>query len=120
MHYVNDRLVLEKNGNGLVYVNEKLVQQENVILSNGDFIYAYGLKIYFMKNLIIVNNPNNLINIKNSALKNYQLSFGDININSSETPVVENEEITEEDLYKDSDYFFKMVSYFSKIFSVKR
>ena len=97
LKYQNEKWMLQIFPNSFVYVNEKLVNKQNIELNNGDFIFTFGLRILVMKNLIIINNPLNRV-----VLKNNDLSLVQINEKK-----VEYKEVKEEDLYKDNDYFFK-------------
>ena len=85
------------NENNYVYLNDQRIIKGYLRL--GDRIFINGLKIIWMNKYIIINNPNNIILIKDLA--NYQ-------------PLVTNEEnlkpVSDEDfileLYKDEDYFY--------------
>ncbi len=100
----NDFWKIQIKPNSFVYINDNLVQQENKILNNGDYVNAFGLNIFVMKNLIILNNPENSVTIQNNVLNPFQLSLVDtVNINDATI----NDEVSEEDLYTDNDYFFK-------------
>ena len=104
LKYTNGKWLLNVTANACVYVNDGLVITEQTNLNNGDFIFLFGLKILVMNNLIIINNPENKVALNEPALVGYQLSLVDVTPNEE---VIDTEEIKEEELYKDNDYFFK-------------
>ena len=83
----------------LVFVNDKKINGE-AIISNGDIIFYYGLKIALVGKMIIVNNPNSLLKINNSVFQN-QIVEGDY------TPTLNNNSYNDEPLIGPNDYFFK-------------
>ena len=87
---------LQVKPNSLVYLNEGLIKKNQILLSNGDALFVFGLKIIVINNHIFINNPLNKIIIKTNALMSVTL----------DQKQYEYEEVKEEDFYKDSDYFF--------------
>ena len=89
---------LSKDINSLVYVNGRVINGESAVINNGDVINVFGLKIVVAFTVIFINNSLGNIRVNNSKL---------VNINLSSDDDVINEEITDEPLYKDDDYFLK-------------
>lgn len=46
--------------NSVSYINDKIVTQSQS-LKNGDVIFIYGLKIIYIDNMLLINNPNNSV-----------------------------------------------------------
>ena len=93
----SDKLYLQKESNN-IYVNKKIVTNDNIILNNGDLINALGLKIMVISNYLIISSVKNL-SIKENA------NFARVLLNkiSPEQEV----DIKDKDLYKESEYFSK-------------
>lgn len=104
LKYNNEQWTIEVSENSYVYVNEGLVTKQQMNLNNGDFIFLFGLRILVMNKLIIINNPDNKVTLNEPNLFGYQLSMVDVSPNDQ---VISEEEVKEEDLYKDNEYFFK-------------
>ena len=56
IRYENDKLCAFVNGKG-VYYNGISTKSDSFVINNCDEINIYGLKIYFLNNLIAMNNP---------------------------------------------------------------
>ena len=89
---------LSRDNDSVVYVNNYKVLSDNVIINNGDVINIYGLKIIVAFNVFFINNPLGNIRINSSILNS-------INVSVNDEVVVE--EIIDEPLYNDDDYFYK-------------
>ena len=98
IYYYNNNYVLNTNG-GYIYINNKIVTTNQIVLKYGDQISIYSLKIIFLNNFIIINNPNNdnnFINVSSGLALN--------NFNFSEYQELE---IKDQELYSKDDYFSK-------------
>lgn len=96
---IDNNLLLEKtnNSNG-VYINNKALTKDKYYIRMGDNINIYGLKIMFLKGLLLINNPGRkLIILPSAKLNKYTL------------PIQEkrNLEIEDINLYNKNDYFSK-------------
>ena len=89
---------LKKNENSLVYLNNNIITSEQLYLKNGDVVNIYGLKLLFVFDVVFINDPLNNIKINNNLFLNVQL-----NINDS----ISDEEIIDQPLYKDEEYYLK-------------
>ena len=79
----------------LVYLNNKSIKKER--LFNGDVIFILGLRVVVLGNYMIINNPNDSVNINMNKLKIINLG-----------PLNTYEEVEEElDIYSEEDYFFR-------------
>ncbi len=101
VHYTlfieNGRWRIQKNENADVYLNDEKVKSDVVYAKNGDIINCYGYKIILVKNMIFVNAPfNNIIKINNLTEKFITVS-----------DMISDEEIQNDKLYQDNDYFLK-------------
>ena len=100
INVVNNFLVLEKNTNGLVYINDQLIKTQKHYIKNGDKLNICGLKIMFLSNLLLINNPSNnvYINEASSNIKTY--------IFAPEEDIKQIE-FKDENLYEEDQYFSK-------------
>lgn len=98
IHYDNNQLVLERNSNIPIYINNKAVLSQRYIIVYGDTLNIYGLKIMFLNNLLLMNNPSNKITITCPQIKAYLVPNAE---------PAKNIEIKDVDLYKKEDYFSK-------------
>ncbi len=96
--FVNGNWQLEIGQNAFVYLNDKLVMTNITRLNFGDQIFCYGLKICILNGYVLINNPLNLVTFNNTLERCV--------INAPSEDIDEEEEINEEDLYKDNDYYF--------------
>lgn len=97
MTYKDKKWVLKKNENAAIYVNDSILISNECDLKNSDVINVYGLKIVIVNNLLFINNPfNNTID--EQILKKHSFN------NSTE---MSEEEIANDKMYKDDDYFLK-------------
>ena len=104
----NNNYILSTNYNN-VYLNDKLVSK--AFLRFGDIIFVCGLKIIFMVNYIIINNPNNMVSVNG-------LQFF-LESNNTDYSNYNGEEVSEKNLYNKDDYFYhipRIIDKFSKEF----
>ena len=94
--YINKKWNIILNDNSVCYLNNKKVNKKNIQCNFGDVINLYGVKILLICDYIFVNNPFN--NLKINGLEHIDLLVDD---------KISNEEIENEDMYKDEDYFLK-------------
>ena len=92
-----NNIVIDGKG---IYINNKIISKPNYPLKSGDTIHIYGLRIVFLNNLILINNPMNSINLNlnNTTLSKYNFP--------PESDYVDNE-IKDRELYVKEDYFSK-------------
>lgn len=94
----NQGWFLKKNINSRVYLNNEIVTQEEFKVANGDVLNIYGVKVVFVFDILFINNPLNNLVVNMSNLS--QINLGsDINMTD--------EEILDEVMYKEEDYFLK-------------
>ncbi len=98
IHYNNGSLVLESS-KPICYINDKLVADNNHPISNGDQVTIYGLKLIFVNNVLLLNNPGGKIQVKQSS--NLKL----FNLPADEAPKAI--DVKDNDLYSKNDYFSK-------------
>ena len=94
--FKNSKWVLKATQNSYIYVNEKLIMNEELYLKNGDYIYVFGLKIVVANGFLFINNPNKNLKINTDVLTS-------VIINEKDVPY---EEVKEIDYYKNEDYYF--------------
>ena len=94
----NNFYVTDNNSNLGTFLNNKPILVKTK-LNLGDVIFICGLKIIFMESFILVNNPNNLVNISNIFTKRNNVPNV---ITVSDNLKDENPNI---ELYNDSEYF---------------
>ena len=92
--------LIEQNPNSLTYINGKRIYGNKYYVQNGDRINIFGLRLIFVNNLLLINNPGSKVTIseKMGNVLKYTL------------PAVEkyvNQEIRDEELYSEKDYFSK-------------
>ena len=99
IHYNNEQLFLEKSSNKIIYKNSLAIKEMSCNLNIGDQIEIYGLRIYILNNMIIINKDNKIkINLESSKL----------NIPTINAPEqLQEVEIKDQDLYKEEDYYLK-------------
>ena len=96
----NGSLVLDKFTKNRLYINNKILQDNKQYIMPGDTIHYYGFKILFMKDKVLINNPNNTVMVNEVVSK----------LQPTVLPVqnqLTNEEAKENDLYEKDDYFTK-------------
>ncbi|MBR2245852.1 MAG: hypothetical protein IJ880_02290 [Bacilli bacterium] len=95
---VSNTLVLETNKLGSIYINEVVLTSNKYYINSGDKLEIFGLKITFLNGLILINNPNDKVTIKEDSANifNYKLL-------KEEEP--KNIEFKDEDLYTEEEYF---------------
>ncbi len=83
---------------GFVYINNKEVKNGNIIYP-GDKINIYNFRMIMLNDLIIMNNPNGMIEVNQAAA----------NMNKLELKAEKSKNITikDADLYQKEDYFYK-------------
>ena len=98
LSYKGNYWYMMRNSDSSVYVNNKIVDTDELIINNGDVINIYGLKLVMLFDVLFVNNPFGNIKINNNMLI-------PIKILSDDEIVLE--EIEDKALYSDEDYFYK-------------
>jgi len=101
IYYKDSHLILENKDRIMgVYVNHKAMLQTEYFLKIGDQINIYNLKLIFLKNLLLIGNGNETIEVieSNTHIKEYMIG------NLEE---IKNIEVEDEDLYQKEDYFSK-------------
>ena len=96
LNYSNNIWKLTKTDAALIYRNNNLIKEKEEILKNGDIINSFGLKIVLIKGMLFINAPFKQKII--SKLQPVLLASNDI---------VTDEEIENEKIYQDSDYFLR-------------
>ena len=54
IHYLNGQLIIEKNNNTYVYINDFIMSGNSSILNIGDIVNIFELKILFTKDILIM------------------------------------------------------------------
>lgn len=95
--------IVKKNQNAIIYINNVFMINEVKNLNFGDVIFCLGMRISLYNGIISINNPLGKVRLNASKLfkKNIKSEY-DFNEN-----VIISDEIKEEDLYNDEDYYFK-------------
>jgi len=96
---INGQLTLLANIDTLSYRNNERVNSSEVYLMPGDSINIYGLKLFILNKIIIINNPYNGIRV--DSMLSGLVPF------TANTDKYENIEVKEVDLYDKKDYFSK-------------
>jgi len=97
LKFENNAWTLKRLNNSIVYVDKQIMKEETRTLKNGVCIDLYGIKLFLIYGKIFINNPNK------------DLSF---NAKLNKCVFTSTEEIVEEDIdnesmYKDTDYFLR-------------
>ena len=92
----NGYLFLSKDNN-IIYKNKSVIQDNEVLIQNGDEIELCGIRMLFVDNIIFVNNVGNRISIK-EGVNLYHFDQND---------KIQKVEIKDIPLYKKDDYFSK-------------
>ncbi len=94
----NGQIILEKSKSSVIYINKKILELNEYYIKNGDQINIFGFKMIFLKELILINNPNNMVSINTMSISEYGLNqeqdYQDI-------------ELKDVNLYDKEDYFTK-------------
>lgn len=100
--YTDNKLILKKSSNQAIYINKNILYTnvDEYIINSGDIIECFGLKIIILKDIILINNPNNKVFLNNitSNLEELKIDYDSNLVNT---------EIKENDLYTDNEYFSK-------------
>ena len=88
--------IIKRSEDAVIYINNQAIKKAEVTARNGDIINVYGLKIVLTSDVVFVNNLMNSTVVKSIVKKDFKV-----------TDEITDEEIQNEDLYKDSDYFLK-------------
>ena len=96
---INGQIVLNSTNQQFLYVNNKSVKSNQMIINFGDKINLLNFKIIVLSEIIIINNPSKIVNVNIIAaqlkeFKNQQEEYKDL-------------EIKDEELYKKEEYFTK-------------
>lgn len=97
LNFTNNKWILKRNENSNIYINDTILVSSEYLLNNSDVINVYGFKIVIVNNLLFINNPFNIV-LDEQVLKKHLLE--------SNTEMTD-EEITNDKMYKDDDYFLK-------------
>ncbi len=97
--FVNNQYVLQR-GNISVYINNKVLSTNNYYIKPGDLLHIYGMKILFLPNMLLMNNPGGKVLVDEISSKIGMYSLGAL-----EEP--QEIEVKEEELYTKDDYFSK-------------
>ena len=98
--YEENSLVLSKLSQDSIYKNNKIVKNKKALIVPGDIISTYGINIIFLNNLFLINNPNNLLTIKEGE-SGIQSQIFSVDKNKSDI------DIKDKELYKESEFFSK-------------
>lgn len=90
---------IETNSNNYFLSGQRAVSGKKIM--SGDYIFFYGLRVIFVSNIIIVNNPNGLLKLKSDNLRSHILESDFV---MPTNYVSKNNDIT---VYNKEDYFFK-------------
>ena len=97
--YTKDNCTMISVNNGYVYINNCAISTNPQVINYGDKISIFSLKIIFLQNIILINNPNNdsdLI-LDSSGLQLKKFVFD----------VCNNDEIKDRNLYSKDQFFSK-------------
>ena len=98
--YSNGRWIIENKDKKIgTFVNDRPVSKDIRVLLNGDIVFIMGLRIIIMGNDLFINNPLNQVSYNSEV-------FVSKNINNEEKTLVE-EEANDEDIYTESDYYYR-------------
>ena len=101
VHYIisieNDRYKIQKSDNSIIYLNNEKVRNDITYCNYGDIINCFGFKIILAKGIIFINSP------FNKMLKTNNLNKKVIIVSDEIT----DEEIKNDNLYSDNDYFLR-------------
>ncbi len=92
--------VIQQNTNSLTYVNGKRIYGSKYYVQNGDSLNIFGLRLIFVNKMLLINNPGGKVFVTERAC----------NILRYNLPQLEqyiNEEVRDEELYTEKDYFSK-------------
>ncbi len=96
---VNNCLKMAINPDTLSYKNDERITEKEIMIFPGDIINIYGLRIFILNSLILINNPYNGIRINQISSGTYPFSYNPAKY--------ENKEVKEQDLYDKKSYFTK-------------
>ena len=98
--YEDGSFILEKNKNINIYINQRAIKTEKCYLNPGDSLDIYGLKMLFLPNLLLMNNPGDSVSINKEVAK-----LNPLRLIQNES--YKNRDIKDENLYKEDEYFSK-------------
>lgn len=96
----NNNIVLQKDNNSIIYINKIGLKTPAYYIKNGDCINIYGMRLLFLPNMIIINNPANRVMVNEMATKITKKII-------EENDNYDDKEIKDIDLYNESSYFSK-------------
>ena len=96
---VNNCLKMAINLDTLSYKNDERINEKEIMIFPGDIINIYGLRIFILNSLLLINNPYNGIRINQISSGTYPFSY--------EPEKYENKEVKEQELYDKKSYFTK-------------
>ncbi|MFI3307543.1 MAG: type VII secretion protein EssC [Mycoplasmatota bacterium] len=97
LSYNNGQWSLVIDNAKTIYLNNDRVIKNKTLLKNGDTVFIMGLIITVTSNMVIMNNPQSKVTIKN-------LNLSEVTVTADN---YEYDEVPEINYYKDEDYFFK-------------
>lgn len=96
--FQNNRWIFAKKRELSCFLNNSLLEQDQIMLQNGDTIFIYGLKIVLVNKYIMINNPDNIVNLNQAIFQRVLLEDS----LKSDMP-----EIKEKNFYEEKDYYLK-------------
>ncbi len=98
IEYQGTQMIITTNNNSFLYANNKKIPS-GYIIKIGDIIQILNLKLHFLKDMVIINNPGKKVEINSSSA----------NILPHEFPneQLENKEVKDIELYSKKDYYSK-------------
>lgn len=100
IYYEDSKLILNKTGDTLLYINNFSLPSNKIVINNGDKIQIYGLIIMIFNNIIFINNPANMVFIN-------KLTANIREMNNYGKQNVKEVDIKNRQLYNENDYFHK-------------
>ncbi|MBR4694168.1 MAG: type VII secretion protein EssC [Bacilli bacterium] len=94
------KVYVQNNAEINPYINNIVMLEKQFPLEIGDYMNIYGLKIYLLNGLILINNPNGEVVLN-------EMSSGLVNYYYEDTTERSKEEVVDIDMYKEEDYYSK-------------
>ena len=96
----NNNIVFENSKKIPVYLNNLIINDKKSIVRFGDYLDIYGFKIYFLYNMVIMNNPNSSIYVYEDRCN--------LKVANLPKPTEPRDlDVIDSDLYTKDDYFSK-------------
>ena len=96
LSYVNKKWTIKLLNNSVAYINGRRIRNQVIDCNFGDVVNVYGVKLLLVCGYVFINNPFN--NLVINGLEHIDLLVEDD---------ITDEEIENEDMYADDDYFLK-------------